>query len=160
MDEKLSKTKYYSSRKIDSTKNKGLEFGRDFVILHYAGDVRYNVEGFIEKNKDTLFQDFKRLLYNSKNEMYKSMWPEGAHSITKTTKRPQTAGTLFKNSMQSLMKTLASKEPFYIRCIKPNELKSPTAFDDKRVEHQISYLGLLENVRVRRAGFAYRHDYT
>ena len=43
------------------------------------------------------------------------MWPEGAHSITKTTKRPQTAGTLFKNSMQSLMKTLASKEPFYIR---------------------------------------------
>ena len=24
----------------------------------------------------------------------------------------------------------------------------------------LSYLGLLENVRVRRAGFAYRHDYT
>ena len=39
--------------------------------------------------------------------------------------------------MQSLMQTLASKEPFYIRCIKPNEIKSPSAFDDKRVEHQI-----------------------
>ena len=43
----------------------------------------------------------------------------------------------FQNSMQSLMQTLASKEPFYVRCIKPNEAKSPSAFDDKRVEHQI-----------------------
>ena len=43
----------------------------------------------------------------------------------------------FQNSMQSLMQTLASKEPFYVRCIKPNEVKSPSAFDDKRVEHQI-----------------------
>ena len=43
-------------------------------------------------------QDFKRLLYNSKNEIFKSMWPEGAHSITTITKRPQTAGTLFKVS--------------------------------------------------------------
>lgn len=67
----------------------------------------------------------------------RSMWPEGAHSITKTTKRPQTAGTLFKTSMQSLMKTLASKEPYYVRCIKPNELKSPHAFDEERVIHQI-----------------------
>ena len=41
-------------------------------------------------------QDFKRLLFNSKNEIFKSMWPEGAHKITEITKRPQTAGTLFK----------------------------------------------------------------
>ena len=45
--------------------------------------------------------------------------------------------THLQNSMQSLMQTLASKEPFYVRCIKPNEVKSPSAFDDKRVEHQI-----------------------
>lgn len=76
-----------------------------------------------------------------------------------TTKRPLTAGTLFKNSMIELVKTLASKEPFYVRCIKPNENKSPTGIDDERVEHQVRYLGLLENVRVRRAGFAYRHRY-
>jgi myosin-1 len=31
----------------------------------------YNINGFIDKNRDTLFQDFKRLLFNSKNEIYK-----------------------------------------------------------------------------------------
>lgn len=160
MDDKLKSNKHYSSRKVDSAKNKTLEFDQDFLIKHYAGDVVYNINGFIEKNKDTLFQDFKRLLYNSDNEIFKSMWPEGAHSITQTTKRPQTAATLFKSSMSSLMKTLASKDPFYVRCIKPNELKSPHAFNDERVIHQIRYLGLLENVRVRRAGFAFRQEYT
>lgn len=76
-----------------------------------------------------------------------------------TTKRPQTAGTLFKNSMIALVKTLTSKEPFYVRCIKPNEDKSPTTMNEERVAHQVRYLGLLENVRVRRAGFAHRQRY-
>lgn len=61
--------------------------------------------------------------------------------------------------MQALVQNLYSKEPHYVRCIKPNELKSPLAFDDERVRHQVSYLGLVENVRVRRAGFAYRQRY-
>merc|ERR1711962_63963 len=159
MDKKLKGNEHYTSRSIDSKENKNLVIGQDFVIRHYAGNVVYNVYGFIEKNRDTLFQDFKRLLYSSKNPIYKSMWPEGAHDITATTKRPLTAGTIFKNSMSALMTILASKEPFYIRCIKPNEIKSPNTINDQRVIHQISYLGLLENVRVRRAGFAFRRDY-
>ena len=69
------------------------------------------------------------------------MWPEGSHDILKTTKRPQTAGTIFKNSMNELMNILASKEPHYVRCIKPNEMKSATKMDKERVIHQISYLG-------------------
>jgi myosin-1 len=50
--------------------------------------------------------------------------------------------------------------PNYIRCIKPNEHKSANEFDIDRVDHQVRYLGLLENVRVRRAGFAHRMHYT
>jgi myosin I len=76
-----------------------------------------------------------------------------------TTKRPLTAGTLFKNSMIALVKNIASKEPYYVRCIKPNDQKSPVLFDEERVQHQVNYLGLIENVRVRRAGFAYRQSY-
>uniref|UniRef100_A0A4W3JXL6 Myosin IG n=1 Tax=Callorhinchus milii TaxID=7868 RepID=A0A4W3JXL6_CALMI len=125
---------------------------------HYI-NVRYSVEGFIEKNKDTLYQDFKRLMYNSANPVLAGMWPEGELSITEVTKRPLTAATLFKNSMIALVDNLACKEPYYIRCIKPNEQKSPVHFDYERCKHQVEYLGLLENVRVRRAGFAYRQPY-
>ena len=133
---------HYTSRGIDSSgTNKSLVIGQDFVIKHYAGNVIYNINGFIDKNRDTLFQDFKRLIYGSKNPIYQSMWPEGSHDILKTTKRPQTAGTIFKNSMNELMNILASKEPHYVRCIKPNEMKSATKMDKERVIHQISYLG-------------------
>ncbi|XP_046887966.1 unconventional myosin-Id [Hypomesus transpacificus] len=87
------------------------------------------------------------------------MWPEGKLSITEVTKRPLTAATLFKNSMISLVENLACKEPYYVRCIKPNEVKSPLLFEQERCRHQVEYLGLLENVRVRRAGFANRQTY-
>ena len=137
MDGKLKSHNHYSSRRTDPM-NKLLSHSEDFLIKHYAGDVVYTVAGFIEKNRDTLFQDFKRLLFNSSNEYLKTMWPEGADHITKTTKRPLTAGTLFKNSMLALMKIIHSKEPHYVRCIKPNDAKSPVLFDKKLVEHQVS----------------------
>nr|XP_018899154.1 PREDICTED: myosin-IA [Bemisia tabaci] len=158
MDQKLASHQHYHSR-MTKASDKQLAHKTQFKIRHYAGDVIYNIHGFLEKNRDTLFQDFKRLLYSSSSRVISGMWPEGAMDITKTTKRPLTAGTLFKNSMIELVKALASKEPHYVRCIKPNEAKSPTVFDEERVEHQVRYLGLLENVRVRRAGFAHRQPY-
>lgn len=87
------------------------------------------------------------------------MWPEGAKNITEVSKRPVTAGFLFKTSMNELIENLKLKVPFYVRCIKPNSDKSPSKFDESIVAHQVEYLGLLENVRVRRAGFAYRTNY-
>ncbi|XP_067869283.1 unconventional myosin-Id-like [Heterodontus francisci] len=158
LNTKLQKHPHYSSRKLCAT-DKTLTFDQDFRIKHYAGHVVYSVIGFIDKNKDTLFQDFKRLMYNSSNPVLKNMWPEGKLSITEVTKRPLTAATLFKSSMIALVENLASKEPYYVRCIKPNEQKSPLLFDDQRCQHQVEYLGLMENVRVRRAGFAYRQTY-
>ncbi|KAM7123674.1 unconventional myosin-Ig isoform 3-T4 [Ciconia maguari] len=158
MDTRLGRHPHYTSRKLCPT-DKTMEFNRDFRIKHYAGDVTYSVEGFLDKNKDTLFQDFKRLLYNSTDPVLRAMWPDGEQSITEVTKRPLTTGTLFKNSIVALVENLASKEPYYVRCIKPNDQKSPTLFNEERCRHQVSYLGLLENVRVRRAGFAYRQPY-
>ncbi|XP_064410637.1 unconventional myosin-Ig [Latimeria chalumnae] len=158
MNNKLGKHPHYNSRKLCPT-DKSMEFDQDFRILHYAGSVTYCVEGFMDKNKDMLFQDFKRLMYNSANPVLKAMWPEGKLSITEVTKRPQTAATLFKNSIIALVENLACKDPYYVRCIKPNEQKSAVLFDYERCRHQVEYLGLMENVRVRRAGFAYRQPY-
>ncbi|KAM8810443.1 unconventional myosin-Ig [Eudromia elegans] len=158
MDARLGRHPHYASRKLCPT-DKTMEFGRDFRIKHYAGDVTYSVEGFLDKNKDALFQDYKRLLYNSADPVLRAMWPDGEQSITEVTKRPLTAATRFKNSIVALVDNLASKEPYYVRCIKPNDAKRPELFDEERCRHQVSYLGLLENVRVRRAGFAYRQPY-
>ncbi|XP_061657110.1 unconventional myosin-Ig isoform X2 [Syngnathoides biaculeatus] len=158
MDIKLAQHPHYTSRKLTPT-DKTMDFQKHFRIRHYAGDVTYSIEGFLDKNRDLLFQDFKRLMYHSSNPVMKEMWPDGQLSITEVTKRPLTAGTLFKNSIIALVDKLACKEPYYVRCIKPNELKSPVLFDDARCQHQVAYLGLLENVMVRRAGFAYRQPY-
>ncbi|KAM6959502.1 unconventional myosin-Ig [Aplochiton taeniatus] len=158
MNTKLAQHPHYNSRKISPT-DKTMEFQRDFRIRHYAGDVTYSVEGFLDKNKDPLFQDFKRLMYNSDDPVLKDMWPDGQLGITEVTKRPLTAATLFKNSIVALVDKLACKEPYYVRCVKPNDMKSPVLFEDARCQHQVAYLGLLENVRVRRAGFAYRQPY-
>ncbi|XP_039978178.1 unconventional myosin-Ig isoform X5 [Xiphias gladius] len=158
MDTKLAQHPHYTSRKLSPT-DKTMDFQKHFRIRHYAGDVTYSVEGLLDKNKDLLFQDFKRLMYNSANPVLKEMWPDGQLSITEVTKRPLTAATLFKNSIVALVDKLACKEPYYVRCIKPNEMKSPVLFDDARCQHQVAYLGLLENVMVRRAGFAYRQPY-
>ncbi|XP_057684028.1 unconventional myosin-Ig isoform X2 [Corythoichthys intestinalis] len=158
MDIKLAQHPHYTSRKLNPT-DKTMDFQKHFRIRHYAGDVTYSVEGFLDKNRDLLFQDFKRLMYNSSNTVMKEMWPDGQLGITEVTKRPLTAATLFKNSIVALVEKLACKEPYYVRCIKPNEVKSPLLFDDARCQHQVAYLGLLENVMVRRAGFAYRQPY-
>jgi len=74
-------------------------------------------------------------------------------------KRPMTQGNQFKHSMQNLMKNLLAKTPNYIRCIKPNEAKRDNLFSSDLVANQVRYLGLLENIRVRRAGFAHRQTY-
>jgi len=82
--------------------------------------------------------------------------PEEEAARSGQKKRPTTAGFKIKNSANALMTTLSSCSPHYIRCIKPNDNKKANDWNQERVRHQVQYLGLLENVKVRRAGFAYR----
>jgi myosin-1 len=127
-----------------------------FRLKHYAGDVTYCVEGFLEKNKDTLFVDLINAMLTTKNAIF----PELFKSVnTDTKKRPVTAGTQFKTSLAELVDTLLKCRPHYTRCIKPNANKRPGVLDEALVRHQIRYLGLVENLRVRRAGFANRQTY-
>ncbi|RVE45880.1 hypothetical protein evm_009479 [Chilo suppressalis] len=158
MDKRLNGHKHYTSRQLSPT-DKKLKHGVDFRITHYAGDVTYAITGFMDKNKDSLWQDLKRLLHSSSNRSLADMWPEGGDNIQKTSKRPPSAATLFRSSMAALVTGLQSKEPFYVRCIKPNPHQAPNTWDPTLVKHQVAYLGLVENVRVRRAGFACRVRY-
>ncbi|XP_055536094.1 unconventional myosin IC isoform X1 [Wyeomyia smithii] len=131
--------------------------GRDeFRLVHYAGDVTYNVHGFLDKNNDLLFRDLKEAMSGCKNNIIETCFPSSEIS---NKKRPDTAVTQFKNSLNNLMDILMCKEPSYIRCIKPNDYQTHGQFDVELIRHQVKYLGLMENLRVRRAGFAYRRTY-
>uniref|UniRef100_A0A8C0YZL6 Unconventional myosin-Ib n=1 Tax=Canis lupus familiaris TaxID=9615 RepID=A0A8C0YZL6_CANLF len=129
-----------------------------FRIQHYAGKVLYQVEGFVDKNNDLLYRDLSQAMWKASHTLIKSLFPEG-NPAKINLKRPPTAGSQFKASVATLMKNLQTKNPNYIRCIKPNDKKAAHIFNEALVCHQIRYLGLLENVRVRRAGYAFRQAY-
>lgn len=74
-------------------------------------------------------------------------------------KRPTTVSFKIKNQSHDLVSTLMRCTPSYVRCIKPNESKKAKDWDEKRVEHQVRYLNLKENIKVRRAGFCYRNTF-
>nr|XP_030115172.3 unconventional myosin-Ia [Taeniopygia guttata] len=131
---------------------------RCFRIHHYAGKVTYNVTGFIEKNNDLLFRDLSQAMWAARHALLRSLFPEGDPQKV-SLKLPPTAGSQFKSSVAMLMRNLYSKNPNYIRCIKPNDAKSAMVFTPELVLAQVRYLGLLENVRVRRAGYAFRQPY-
>uniref|UniRef100_A0A915JUR4 Uncharacterized protein n=1 Tax=Romanomermis culicivorax TaxID=13658 RepID=A0A915JUR4_ROMCU len=128
-----------------------------FVIHHYAGQVSYDVDGFCDKNRDVLFPDLIQLMQSSDNHFLVSLFPENISSGAKT--RPTTVGNKIKSQANVLIESLSKCTPHYIRCIKPNETKRPLDWEEDRVKHQVEYLGLKENVRVRRAGFAYRRPF-
>lgn len=129
-----------------------------FIIKHYAGDVTYEVAGMTDKNKDSMLRDLLELLSTSTNSFVKGdLFPPALlAAITDSKKKPDTASDKIRKSANLLVDTLSQCQPSYIRTIKPNQTKRPKEYDNHQVLHQIKYLGLKENVRIRRAGFAYR----
>uniref|UniRef100_A0A3Q3M6A5 Myosin IHb n=1 Tax=Mastacembelus armatus TaxID=205130 RepID=A0A3Q3M6A5_9TELE len=156
MEEKIGGHPHFVTHKLaDQKTRKTLQRG-DFRLLHYAGEVTYCVVGFLDKNNDLLYRSGKEVMQQSKNPIIKHCFPS---TEPDSKKRPETVVTQFKSSLVGLTEILMSKEPWYVRCIKPNEAKQPGRFDDVLVRHQVKYLGLMEHLRVRRAGFAYRRKY-
>lgn len=113
----------------------------------------YEIASMVEKNKDSIGQDLIDLIVVSKNQFLVQLFGDDtSDDVSKT----NTAGNKIKTSANSLVTALGKCTPHYVRCLKPNDEKKPDNFDHNRVMHQIKYLGLLDNVKVRRAGFAYR----
>ncbi|XP_030273454.1 myosin IEb [Sparus aurata] len=129
-------------------------WNKGFIIHHYAGKVSYDVSGFCERNRDVLFNDIIELMQSSEFPFIRALFPENLEAEKRG--RPSTASSKIKKQANSLVQTLMKCTPHYIRCIKPNETKRPRDWEDNRVRHQVEYLGLRENIRVRRAGYAFR----
>lgn len=132
-------------------------YNQGFIIHHYAGKVSYDVNGCCERNRDVLFTDLIELMQSSEHRFIQSLFPDNLQNEKKG--RPTTASTKIKKQANDLVSRLMKCTPHYIRCIKPNETKKPRDWEESRAKHQVEYLGLKENIRVRRAGFAFRRAF-
>ncbi|CCD26433.1 uncharacterized protein NDAI_0H02590 [Naumovozyma dairenensis CBS 421] len=151
-----------------------------FIVSHYANDVTYDVEGFIEKNRDTVSDGHLEVLNATTNSTLKSILellqketiepntssnsvastarnsPSPTALNKKTTQRKNTLGFMFKKSLVELMQTINETNVHYIRCIKPNSEKEAWKFDNLMVLSQLRACGVLETIRISCAGFPSR----
>uniref|UniRef100_A0A8C2CG00 Myosin IHb n=1 Tax=Cyprinus carpio TaxID=7962 RepID=A0A8C2CG00_CYPCA len=138
LEEKMCGHPHFITHKLaDQKTRKTLERG-DFRLLHYAREVTYSVVGFLDKNNDLLYRNIKEV----RGSTTACILPWFFFFLQ--------VATQFKSSLAGLTEILMTKDPWYVRCLKPNHCKQPDRFDDVMVRHQVKYLGLMEHLRVRR----------
>uniref|UniRef100_A0A669D938 Methyl-CpG binding domain protein 3b n=1 Tax=Oreochromis niloticus TaxID=8128 RepID=A0A669D938_ORENI len=141
-----------------------------FIVLHFADTVQYECDGFLDKNRDTVFEELINILKASQSELVAELFQQQrnvspvANGSIRSGKRAArehklTVGFQFRQSLQMLMETLNSTTPHYVRCIKPNDLKEPFLFDPKRTVQQLRACGVLETIRISAAGYPSRWTY-
>ncbi|KAJ8272402.1 hypothetical protein COCON_G00112610 [Conger conger] len=146
-----------------------------FVIQHFADKVEYQCRGFLEKNRDTMYEELVDIMKDSKLSLLASFFQEEelttafSRGIKVRPARPgpkpankqlkTTVGNKFRSSLYLLMETLNATTPHYVRCIKPNEEKLPFEYDSKRVVQQLRACGVLETIHISAQSYPSRWTY-
>ncbi|KAJ8394306.1 hypothetical protein AAFF_G00047130 [Aldrovandia affinis] len=151
-----------------------------FIVIHFADKVEYQCDGFLEKNRDTVYEEQINILKASKFQLVADLFQDGkdVSVSTSTSKgsrinvRPakpalkapnrehkKTVGHQFRSSLQLLMETLNATTPHYVRCIKPNDEKEAFSFESRRAVQQLRACGVLETIRISAAGYPSRWTY-
>ncbi|XP_049322002.1 unconventional myosin-Vb isoform X8 [Astyanax mexicanus] len=151
-----------------------------FIVVHFADKVEYQCDGFLEKNRDTVYEEQINILKASKFQLVADLFQEGKEGpapppsgkSSRINVRPakpaikghnrehrKTVGHQFRNSLHLLMETLNATTPHYVRCIKPNDSKEAFVFDSRRAVQQLRACGVLETIRISAAGYPSRWTY-
>lgn len=137
--------------------------GNGFVISHYAGDVAYSTEGWLDKNKDPLPEPVLELLVGSSNKLIAQLFGSEQATIeaAANTKRGKfrTVAQRHKEQLTNLMNQLESTHPHFVRCIIPNKRRLPKSFDNALVLDQLRCNGVLEGIRIARRGYPNRLEF-
>uniref|UniRef100_A0A803KPV9 Myosin XI n=1 Tax=Chenopodium quinoa TaxID=63459 RepID=A0A803KPV9_CHEQI len=131
----------------------------DFIISHYAGEVLYQSDQFLDKNKDYMVPEHQDLVTSSKCPFVAGLFPPLVEETTKSSNKSSkfsSIGSRFKLQLQQLMEILSSTEPHYIRCIKPNNHLKPAIFENVNILQQLRCGGVLEAIRISCAGYPTR----
>jgi len=134
---------------------------RGFIVKHYAADVLYDPDGWVDKNQDKITTDMKICLANSQQAA-----SDGAGSgclpgifkdlIEDEGKGPGSVLAQFKRSLDVLCDTLLHCDTGFVRCIKPNRVKEPDIYEADLVLTQLAYTGMLVTLKIQKAGFPVR----
>uniref|UniRef100_A0A4W6DCJ4 Myosin, heavy chain b n=1 Tax=Lates calcarifer TaxID=8187 RepID=A0A4W6DCJ4_LATCA len=135
-----------------------------FSLVHYAGTVDYNVLGWLDKNKDPLNDSVVQLYQKSSVKLLALLYAAhagaeaegGAKKGKKKGGSFQTVSALFRENLGKLMTNLRSTHPHFVRCLIPNESKTPGLMENHLVIHQLRCNGVLEGIRICRKGFPSR----
>ncbi|XP_053172485.1 myosin heavy chain, fast skeletal muscle-like isoform X2 [Scomber japonicus] len=137
-----------------------------FSLVHYAGTVDYNVTGWLDKNKDPLNDSVVQLYQKSSVKLLGHLYAshagadgEGGGGKKAGKKKGgsfQTVSALFRENLGKLMTNLRSTHPHFVRCLIPNESKTPGLMENFLVIHQLRCNGVLEGIRICRKGFPSR----
>uniref|UniRef100_A0A7N8XK57 Myosin VC n=1 Tax=Mastacembelus armatus TaxID=205130 RepID=A0A7N8XK57_9TELE len=146
-----------------------------FVVQHFADKVEYQCKGFLEKNRDTLYEELVDILRDSKFPFLVNFFREEAQrtvmgkGVKVKPARPRvkpankqlrtSVGEKFRSSLSLLMETLNATTPHYVRCIKPNDEKLPFEYDSRRVVQQLRACGVLETIRISAQSYPSRWTY-
>mmetsp|Transcript_33960 Transcript_33960/g.88535 ORF Transcript_33960/g.88535 Transcript_33960/m.88535 type:complete len:1277 (+) Transcript_33960:19-3849(+) len=127
----------------------------EFAVTHYAAKVVYNVAGFLVKNMDRLDPDVVNLFQGLPEGVLSSFFEAAEAKPSKTV----TVGSQFRGQLDELVSDLQQTYPRYVRCIKPNGRKAVHDFDSQEVLRQLRCAGMLEAIRIRRAGYGARRSF-
>ncbi|KAK9087685.1 hypothetical protein Syun_030079 [Stephania yunnanensis] len=130
----------------------------DFTIGHYAGEVTYQTDLFLDKNKDYVIAEHQALLSAARCSFVSGLFPPLAEESSKSSKF-SSIGSRFKQQLQALLETLSATEPHYIRCVKPNNLLKPAIFENSNVLQQLRCGGVMEAIRISCAGYPTRKTF-
>uniref|UniRef100_H2MDC8 Myosin heavy chain 7 n=1 Tax=Oryzias latipes TaxID=8090 RepID=H2MDC8_ORYLA len=130
-----------------------------FALVHYAGTVDYNINNWLVKNKDPLNETVVGLFQKSTLKLLANLFANYAGVDSGSKKKGssfQTVSALHRENLNKLMTNLRSTHPHFVRCIIPNETKTPGAMENPLVMHQLRCNGVLEGIRICRKGFPNR----
>jgi myosin heavy subunit len=133
-----------------------------FRLRHFAGEVTYTTDGWLNKNRDALLQHLEMLMLQAKNAFVRDLFlPHTMATAGETTRSRsrRTMANVFRAQLNALLGTIQQCGVFHVRCVPANGERRPALFDAAVVAAQLRHVGALEAVRVRRAGFALRRTF-
>ena len=131
----------------------------EFIVHHYAASVLYDVNGWLEKNRDTVKDDIRIIVRNSSLDTIKLCLDPPADTGSGGKGRKVTVGGFFSDQMRLLMEVINSTSPHWIRTIKPHPAKKAKMFDGIQTMNQLESSGVLGTVKIRKAGYPIRQTF-